>query len=70
MNIAAILQLLNLAIPAVTNLVLLIKDASGSTTAIISSTQQANAQDIAQIQAWLQAHQTPPAPAVSPSSQS
>ena len=75
MNIAAILQLLNLAIPAVTNLVLLIKDSSGSTTAIISSTQQANAQDIAQIQAWLQAHQTQPAagaanPATAPSSQS
>jgi hypothetical protein len=57
MNITSILNLLNLVIPAVSNLVLLVKDESGSVTAIVSSTQTANAADIGQIQAWLAAHQ-------------
>lgn len=66
MNITAILQLLNLAIPAVTNLVLLIKNDTGGTTAIISSTQAQNASDTAAIQAWLASHQAPAAPAPAP----
>lgn len=52
-----ILALLNLAIPAVANLVILIKDASGNTTALISSTETQNASDIAAIQQWLAQHQ-------------
>ncbi len=54
--LAQILELLNLIFPVATNLVLLIKNESGSTTAIIASAQTANAADIAQIQAWLTAH--------------
>jgi hypothetical protein len=52
----ALLQLLNLILPAVSNFVLLIKDESGNTTAILGSATTANAADIAQIQAWLAAH--------------
>lgn len=57
------IQLLNLAIPAATNLILLIKNESGSTTAIISSTETATDETIAQMTAWLKQHQagtTPP----------
>jgi hypothetical protein len=57
MGLTAILQLLNLVAPAVENFVLLIKNESGSTTALISSTQQQNATDQAAIQTWLQQHQ-------------
>lgn len=53
------LSLLNLIIPAATNLVLLIKNESGSTTAIISSTETATDAEIAQMQAWITSHQTP-----------
>jgi hypothetical protein len=60
MGVTGLLNLLGLAIPAVTNLILLIKNESGSTTAIISSTETANAADIAQIQAWLAAHHAGP----------
>lgn len=55
------LSLLNLIIPAATNLVLLIKNESGSTTAIISSTEAATDAEIAQMQAFIAAHQNPPA---------
>jgi hypothetical protein len=60
----AILSLVNAAIPAVTNLVLLIKNDTGSVTMIVSSAETATAADIANMQAWLAAHhaaQTPPA---------
>jgi hypothetical protein len=60
-NLTALLSLVNLAIPAVTNLVLLIKDETGTVTAIVSSAQTATAADIASIQAWLKAHQAPAA---------
>ena len=66
MNITAVLQLLNLVIPDVTNLILLIKNDTGGTTAIISSTQIQNASDTAAIQAWLALHQAPAAPATAP----
>ena len=52
------LSLLNLIIPAATNLVLLIKNESGSTTAIISSTETATDAEIAQMQGWIKSHQT------------
>lgn len=60
------LQLANLIIPAATNLILLFKNESGSTTAIISSTETATDATIAQMQTWLTQHQaakpaTPPA---------
>jgi hypothetical protein len=58
MNIAAILALVNAAVPAVTNLVMLIKNDSGGTTVIISSAETASAADIANMQSWLAAHQT------------
>jgi hypothetical protein len=69
-NIQAILALVNAAIPAVTNLVLLIKNDQGGTTVIISSAEKASATDIQNMQAWIAAHQTatptpvapPPAP--------
>ena len=51
------LQLANLIIPAATNLILLFKTESGSTTAIISSTETATDANIQQMQAWLAAHQ-------------
>jgi hypothetical protein len=51
------LALLNLIIPAATNLVVLIKNESGTTTAILSSTATATADEIAQMQAFLVAHQ-------------
>lgn len=51
------LQLLNLVIPAAENLIVLIKNESGSTTAIISSTETATDQTIAQMQQYLQQHQ-------------
>lgn len=57
MNIAAILALINAAVPAVTNLVMLIKNDSGGTTVIISSAETATAADITNMQAWLAAHQ-------------
>jgi hypothetical protein len=57
-NIAAILALINAAVPAVTNLVMLIKNDSGGTTVIISSAETATAADITNMQAWLAAHQT------------
>jgi len=60
MTLTAILQLLNLVTPAIENFVILIKNASGSTTALISSTETQNATDVASIQAWLAAHQIPP----------
>ena len=63
------LSLLNLIIPAATNLVVLIKNESGSTTAIISSTEVATDQTIAQIQGWLQQHQAS-SPAVKPATPS
>jgi hypothetical protein len=61
MTITAILQLLNLAIPAVTTVVMLLKNENGGTTAIISTTEAQNASDIAAAQAWIAAHQNPPA---------
>jgi hypothetical protein len=59
----ALLALLNLAIPAVANVVILIKNADGSTTALISSTQTQNAADVEAIQAWLSQHQSATTPA-------
>ena len=44
------LSLLNVIVPAATNLILLIKDESGSTTAIISSTLTSTQAEIQQIQ--------------------
>jgi hypothetical protein len=62
------LQLLNLIIPAATNLILLVKNELGNTTAIISSTETATDAEIAQMQAWLAAHQSAtPAPTKSAS---
>jgi hypothetical protein len=52
------LSLLNLIIPAAENIVVLIKNESGSTTAILSSTATATAAEIQTMQAWLQQHQT------------
>lgn len=63
---ASLLQLLNLILPAVSNFVLLIKDESGNTTAILGSATTANAADIAQIQAWLAAHGSTTATAAVP----
>lgn len=57
MGLAAILQLLNLAVPAIANVVLMFKNADGSTTALISSTQVQNADDQAAIKTWLAQHQ-------------
>ena len=58
------IALLNLIIPAASNLVLLIKNQSGTTTAIISSTEVATDATLAEMQTWLQQHQaqaaTPP----------
>lgn len=51
------LQLANLIIPAATNLILLFKNESGTTTAIISSTETATDATIAQMQTWLTQHQ-------------
>jgi hypothetical protein len=53
----ALLALLNLAIPAIANVVILIKNADGSTTALVSSTQTQNTSDVAAIQTWLKQHQ-------------
>ena len=57
MTVAAILQLIAGLTPAVGNIIMLFKDSSGTTTAIVSSAQTATAADIAQMQAYLQAHQ-------------
>jgi hypothetical protein len=57
MTIAAILQLIAGLTPAVSNIVMLFKDSSGNTTALISSAQTATAADIANMQAYLAAHQ-------------
>ena len=57
MTVAAILQLIVGLTPAVGNIIMLFKDSSGTTTAIVSSAQTATAADIAQMQAYLQAHQ-------------
>lgn len=51
------LSLLNLILPSATNLIILLKNESGSTTALISTTETATAAEISQIQAYLQAHQ-------------
>lgn len=51
------LALLNLAIPAATNLILLLKHPDGTTTAILSSTQTATDAELTQMQAYLKAHQ-------------
>lgn len=51
------IALANLIIPAATNLILLIKNESGSTTAIISSTETATDATIQQMQTWLTQHQ-------------
>jgi hypothetical protein len=59
------LQLANLIIPAATNLILLFKTESGSTTAIISSTETATDETISQMQTWLSQHQAS-APAAKP----
>lgn len=57
------IALLNLILPAAANLVLLIQNESGTTTAIISSTETATDATIAQLQTWLQQHQAQaPAP--------
>lgn len=60
----ALLALINSLIPLAANIVLLFKNSDGTSTAIISSAQQATQTDIQQMQAWLQQHQagTPPAP--------
>jgi len=63
------LQLANLIIPQVANVIMLIKNESGTTTAIISSTETATDQQIAQMQQWLQAHQAQ-APAAKPATPS
>jgi hypothetical protein len=57
MTVAAILQLIAGLTPAVGNIIMLFKDSTGTTTAIVSSAQTATAADIAQMQAYLQAHQ-------------
>lgn len=63
MTIAAILQLIAGLTPTVQNIIMLFKDSSGNTTALISSAQTATQTDIANMQAYLQAHQQAPAPA-------
>jgi hypothetical protein len=57
MTFAAILQLIAGLTPAVGNIIMLFKDSTGNTTALISSAQTATAADIAQMQAYLTAHQ-------------
>lgn len=61
MGLAALLQLINVAVPGIENVVLLIKNESGSTTAILSTTATQNATDQATIQTWLTQHQAPAA---------
>jgi hypothetical protein len=63
MTLQQALALLNLAIPGIENVILLFKNANGTTTALISSTQTQNAEDQAAIQAWLASHQNPAAAA-------
>jgi hypothetical protein len=64
MGLTAILALINAAIPAVTNLIVLLKNEDGTVTAIVTSAQAATAADIQAMQAWLAAHpSTPAAPA-------
>jgi hypothetical protein len=51
-----ILGLVNLLLPVVSNVVLLVKNQNGTTTAIIASAETATADDQAQIEAWIHAH--------------
>jgi len=52
----AVLNLLNLLLPTVSNVVLLLEHQDGTTTAIVASAQAATAQDEAQIAAWIKGH--------------
>jgi hypothetical protein len=61
MNLSAILALINTAIPAVSNLIVLLKNEDGSVTAIVASAQAATAADIQAMQAYLAAHPANPA---------
>lgn len=57
MELTAILQLITALTPSIGNVIMLFKNANGSSTVLVSSAQTATENDISQMQAWLQAHQ-------------
>lgn len=61
-TLTSILQLVAGLTPTVGNIIMLFKNSDGSTTALISSAQTATNADIAQMQAYLSAHQTTTTP--------
>jgi hypothetical protein len=68
MGIAAILQLLNIAIPNIVSVVTVIRNANGTNSAIFYLDQADSqfAQNSADLGAWLAAHSLPQAPAPKP----